>query len=384
MYYTYRYKKKDRQINIDDVLDSLFAGVEYNEPVERVNAVYQNLSYERYRTINIAPTNMTETQVQHTQRYISRIKSLTTQIESWLLQNQAKIQYKTFKIPKATGGFREINAPEYDLMKYMREIKAEFEHIGVLPHDSAYAYIKERDCKKALQRHQEHSANWFLKLDIEKFFDNCNPEFIRRQLKLIYPFTLMEDSWYNRFIDSLCALACLDNKLPQGTPLSPLLTNWLMVPIDHKINKLLNNIEGNFFTYTRYADDMLISSMVHFDPNEVVSLIKALFLEENLPFNIKDAKTRYGSKAGRNWNLGIMYNKDNNLTVGYRRKRRIKTMLFQWYQGNQELDYAYELQGELSYLHNIEPEYCKGMLEQMNNKYGYNFLQEIRRVIKES
>lgn len=384
MYYTYQYRKRPRQVDIDSVLDNLFAGTEYQEPKEGVNAVYKDLSYPRYRTIIVNPNNINDRQRAYTASYIGLINSLTGQIERWLKQNQDNMSYTTFKIPKATGGFREIKAPNERLKEFMRYVKIKLEHTGVRTHDSAYAYIKERDCKHALQRHQDHNPNWFLKLDISKFFNNCKPEFIKRQLKLLYPFTLMEDSCYNRFIDAICQLACVDNELPQGTPLSPLITNWLMVPIDYQINKMLNSLDdNNFYTYTRYADDMLISCKQRFDVNEVVSLIKAILAEMNTPFQLNDNKTRFGSKAGRNWNLGIMYNKDNKLTVGYRRKRRIKTMLFQFYQGNRDYNYALELNGELAYLKNIEPEYYVGMIISMKNKYDFNFIAEIRRIIKE-
>lgn len=382
MYYTYRYKQRDHQINIDDVLDNLFEGTEYVEPTQGVNAIYKDTSYPRYRTINIAPASLKDNQLEAANTAVLKLQVLTKRIQEWLLQHQADMQYTTFQIPKATGGFREINAPCDVLKTFMREVKQYLDLIGICPHDSAYAYIKERDCKKAIQRHQDHNPNWFLKIDISKFFNHCDPTFIKRQLKQIYPFALMTDTCYNEFVDALCMLACYNNELPQGTPLSPLITNLLMVPIDYHINKMLHNLDDNFYTYTRYADDMLISSKIKFDPNELVNLIKAILLEQNTPFEIKDEKTRFGSKAGRNWNLGIMYNKDNNLTIGYKRKRRIKTMLYQFYLGNRDYHYTLELNGELAYLKNIEPEYYQGMLDSMNRKYTFNFLNEIKAVLK--
>jgi hypothetical protein len=42
---------------------------------------------------------------------------------------------------------------------------------------------------------------------------------------------------------------------------------------------------------------------------------------------IKAKKTRYGSIAGSNWNLGLMLNKDNNITVGYEKKKTLNAML---------------------------------------------------------
>ena len=329
MYYTYRYKKRPRQINIDDVLNSLFEGVDYQEPVDGVNAVYKDLTYPRFRTIVVSPTNLTEDQQRATTNYIHKIKILTEQMEYWLLQHQADMVYHEFKIPKATGGFREIKAPGDILKTYMREVKGTLEHIGVLPHDSAFAYIKERDCKKALERHQDHHANWFLKLDISGFFNHCSPDFIKRQLRLIYPFTLMEDSCYNRFVDAICQLACVDNELPQGTPLSPIITNSIMIPIDYKINKLLNElVEGGLlpkqrYIYTRYADDIIISAKTKFNYELVISYIEdRIFKDTPLKFN--KTKTRFATSSGRNWNLGVMCNSDNQTTIGYRKKNIIK------------------------------------------------------------
>jgi hypothetical protein len=105
--------------------------------------------------------------------------------------------------------------------------------------------------------------------------------------------------------------------------------------------------------------------------------------KQDTPFTIKDSKTRYGSKSGRNWNLGIMYNKDSKLTVGHKRKRRIKTMLFQFYRGQRDKEYAQELNGELAYLKNIEPEYFQTLIEFMDRKYRFNFMSTINLAIKQ-
>ena len=61
------------------------------------------------------------------------------------------------------------------------------------------------------------------------------------------------------------------------------------------------------YTYTRYADDILISKTIEFDWQEVVRQVQ-IILPPGL--NIKSNKTRYGSSNGSNWNLGLMYNKD--------------------------------------------------------------------------
>lgn len=340
-------------------------------------------SYQRFKTTKL---RLKDISIKHYQNFEGRndyILGLTKKIGDWLSNNRSSIQYNIFSIPKMTGGFREIKAPEEELMAFMKQIKIDLENIGILSHDAAYAYIANRDCKKSIQCHQNNQSNWFLKMDIEKFFNNCSEQVISSQLRKVYPFSLMAKSDYDNFIGVLCELACHENELPQGTPLSPLLTNWLMISIDAEISKALSERRDQSFIYTRYADDLLISSKQPFRYEEIVELVREILVQEGTPFLIKDTKTRYGSKAGKNWNLGIMYNKDHKLTVGHKRKRRIKTMLFQFYQGHRDREYALELNGELAYLKNIEPEYFEQLITFMDRKYRYNFKKAINRAIKQ-
>lgn len=346
------------------------------------NLYMLNSSYNRFNTLELSSDDLTIAQNGNFLELNNYIVALTKKMRDWLDNNKSLIQYKIFRIPKMTGGFREIKAPEDQLKAFMREIKENLNNIGILPHDSAYAYISNRDCKKAMQCHQSNESNWFLKMDVEKFFDNCSEEVIRSQFRKLYPFRLMSSESYEEFIRALCDLSCYRNELPQGTPLSPLLTNWIMISIDTEINKALAERDGQDFVYTRYADDLLISSKHPFRKDELVQMVKDVLEQEGTPFILKESKTRYGSKSGKNWNLGIMYNKDNNLTVGHKRKRRIKTMMFQFYQGNQDKQYALELNGELAYLQNIEPEYYNYLMNFMNQKYRYDFKGAIKRAIK--
>ena len=104
------------------------------------------------------------------------------------------------------------------------------------------------------------------------------------------------------------SLCFLNNGLPQGTPISPFITNVMMIAIDHKISNTLRNFDNKRFVYTRYADDLLISCKIDFNKDLVQKLVADTLSEFNAPFGIKAEKTRYGSSAGRNWNLGLMLN----------------------------------------------------------------------------
>jgi len=113
------------------------------------------------------------------------------------------------------------------------------------------------------------------------------------------------------------SLCFLNDGLPQGTPISPFITNVMMIAIDHKISNSLRNFDNRRFVYTRYADDLLLSCKIDFDMNKVQQFVIDTLAEFNAPFTIKKEKIRYGSAAGRNWNLGLMLNNENQITIGH-------------------------------------------------------------------
>ena len=57
----------------------------------------------------------------------------------------------------------------------------------------------------------------------------------------IYPFALGGTDTID-LLSSLADLSCLNNKLPQGTPISPWLTKLIMIEFDSEINKLLKKL----------------------------------------------------------------------------------------------------------------------------------------------
>lgn len=272
-----------------------------------------------------------------------------------------KDHFSFFEIPKATGGVRKISAPSEELKEHYLRIRNDIrEQMLVLAHNRAYAYIKGRSTKDALRRHQENSSNYFLKIDISQFFDNCSPELIIKQLSKVYPFYHNPD-----LIKKLAEFATLENGLPQGTPLSPDLTNWIMVPFDAHFDQWCKNLG---YIYTRYADDIIVSHKDPFKFTQVIQTIEDLFATHEYPFLIKKKKTRYGSKAGSNWNLGLMLNKDNQITVGHKLKKNLKTIIFKT--ANGEIESGNEtLLGMLAYLKQIEPGYYTMLNSYCIDKY---------------
>ena len=292
--------------------------------------------------------------------------------------------YKEFKIPKKTHGFRTINAPDDILKPKMAKVaKILSDELQILAHDSAWAYVKGRDVITAMKEHQKNNSRWFLKLDLKDFFGSCSVDFIIQQLEKIYPFAV-----YPSIMPRVIAnFATLNGGLPQGTPLSPMLTNLIMVEIDYKINRLIYDLtqEAGLFkqhyVYTRYADDIIISAKNNFKYDIIIEAIDNLL--EDTPLTINREKIRYGSSSGRNWNLGIMYNKDNELTIGYREKQKLKVTIYNYiHDGLWPLEDLRWLLGKLNWLHNVQSDYFKGLMNYYKNKYNVDVIKNIISDIK--
>ena len=237
--------------------------------------------------------------------------------------------YNTFYIPKKSGGLRRIDAPCDELMKALKELKEMFENdFHALYHTAAFAYVKKRSTVMAVERHQKNESKWFGKYDLSNFFGSSTPDFVIRMLEMIFPFSEILKSDYGRKeLTTALELGFLNGGLPQGTPLSPTLTNIIMIPIDYTLSKELRDHNKQSFVYTRYADDFLVSSKYTFSFRDIEKLIVDTLRHFGAPFTINSKKTRYGSSAGSNWNLGVMLNKDNKLTVGHKKKREFRAML---------------------------------------------------------
>ena len=111
----------------------------------------------------------------------------------------------------------------------------------------------------------------------------------------------------------------------------------------------------------------------------VQRLIIDTLAEFNAPFSIKPEKTRYGSAAGRNWNLGLMLNSENQITIGHKRKKRFKAMLDNYMRDRSAdtgsgwaLHDIQVLSGLISYYRMVEKDYIDYLLRQYSDKHGAN------------
>lgn len=308
--------------------------------------------------------------------------------------------YDHFEIPKKTGGLRPIDAPCPELKKALAELKELWSGWMFADHHTcAFAYINQRSVYEVAAKHQRFNAWWFASFDFHGFFPSTTSEFVLSQLSMIYPFNLvLAYPTGRREFEKALDLCFLNGGLPQGTPISPFITNVMMIPFDHKLARLLNkfdsgkkNANGNPITdricYTRYADDIDISCKVMFNYKRVEREIVRLLQEMNAPFTLNEKKTKFNSRAGRNWILGVMLNKDNNITIGYRKNKIFKAMLDSYCKDRAKgtkwsLEDLQKLRGNISWYKSVEPSTVEYILAKYGGKYGVNILESISEDMK--
>ena len=302
--------------------------------------------------------------------------------------------YYEFHIPKKSGGLRKIDAPEPELKDALYHLKTIFEEdFFALYHTSAYAYIRKRSILDCLKKHQQNESRWFCKLDLSNFFGSTTLEFVMNMLSTIFPFSeVVRYPAGKQALSDALSLAFLDGGLPQGTPFSPIITNIMMIPIDFTIATALRdykwaNTKGaevqQRFVYTRYADDFQVSSKYDFEYKVIEKLIVDTLSYFNAPFKLNESKTRYGSSAGRNWNLGLMLNGNNEITVGHQKKRQFQAMLSSYVmdkKNGRDWDKSdiQTMDGYRNYYHMVEPDTIDKIIEHLSKKFDVDIIKMMK------
>lgn len=151
------------------------------------------------------------------------------------------LEYKVVKIPKRNGGFRDIYIPSDSFKEKLQSLLSLIKNIYYKHKkvDCDHAFYQGRNSVTNANAHIKH--RYVLSLDIKNFFESVS----EHHLKKYVPPHILE-------------LTLINNKLPQGFPTSPYLSNIAMIPFDYQLLQALNNIDSTI-VYTRYADDLTFS-----------------------------------------------------------------------------------------------------------------------------
>lgn len=220
------------------------------------------------------------------------------------LINRPKHYYRTFSIPKRSGGFRTIEAPTPLLKKIQHQILENF----LEPHPVsrfAKAYKKRSSLKEMARFHvKQHMV---VRIDLTDFFGS---------LKEASVFRFFRQQGYSEAVTViLTKLTTYKGALPQGAPTSPTLSNILMRKIDEKVGRYCSE---NKIRYTRYADDLVFSG--NFSIKRLLAKLHSVLAPQQLRINNK--KTRVMRRHSTQMVTGLVVNDKLGIARNTRRKLR--------------------------------------------------------------
>lgn len=209
------------------------------------------------------------------------------------------------EIPKATGGVRTLGIPTVVDRMIQQAIYQVLSPIYEEEFDKhSYGFRPGKNAHQAVIKAQEYlnkGYNWIIELDLEKFFDKVNHQ------KLMHLISQkVKDKSTLLLINLYLKTGIMEGGLvsqqtagtPQGSPLSPLLSNIMLDVLDKELNK-----RGHKFV--RYADDCSIYVKSKKSAKRVKDSITK-FLECDLLLKVNREKTRI-SRAHESYLLGFSF-----------------------------------------------------------------------------
>ena len=364
-YYLVRHRAPNEHvITFDEILDNFDCDMSiFHEGNHIANCTYT------YRT-----TAKIGQYAMQTSRFKRRIRDFLNKYAD-ILNKDTATEYRTFYIPKKKGGFRRIDAPSDRMKEAQKELREIMEELGLLHHTSAFAYVAERSGKDAVMKHKD--SKWFYQADFHNFFGSITKDWTFKILEQIWPIAFVIDDNFKKAME----VCFLNGVLPQGSIISPALTNWLMIPFDYTITNLLKNE----FVYTRYADDIQISCIHPFNRYDMRKKINDVLKFVEAPFHMAPEKESYGNNAGKNFMLGLIVNKEGNVTVGWRAKKELKAavcnMLGKYVDGVLTPDELRHVNGLISYQKEIDKEYTEYFVSKLEEKFGVTVKQIVKEML---
>ncbi|MBO5746187.1 MAG: retron St85 family RNA-directed DNA polymerase [Clostridia bacterium] len=253
--------------------------------------------------------------------------------------------YKDFIIPKKNGGFRRISQPSAELKTLQYWITKNI--LCKIPiSKAACAYKKGDSIKKHALLHCK--SRHILHTDIKDFFESVDSSKLIKILEKNH--SVFEDINldYNSSIDDIRKICFRKNKLCIGSVSSPIISNIVMYDFD---NALTGYCKENGLIYSRYADDIYVSSD-KFINHDILEFISNELNKCGLSIN--RSKTRFYSSKYKRSVTGIVITNDSHISVGTKRRTMIKNMIYNKLV-NSEGD-SNEILGYLSFLKDIEPD----------------------------
>lgn len=275
-------------------------------------------------------------------------------------------EYVSFSIGKNL-----ILNPSDKLKNYLRFLNSFiFDYSKVNTH-VVHSYLKHQSAYTSVEKHK--NSKYFFQTDIQKFFYS-----IKKQDIATIVDNNLNDSPITDIADyreQLINFATVDDSLPIGFSTSPSISNTCLYEFD---NALEQYCLENQIIYTRYSDDLILSS-----ESNNLQLVKGIitqlltnYFDDRLQLN--NHKTKLTQKGSKIKLLGMVILPSGKVSVDRKVKTQLEVLLhfyindkvrFKSYITNVYRGDIATISGQLNYIRTIDPSY----LNKLRKRYG-NFI----------
>jgi len=225
-------------------------------------------------------------------------------------------------LKKRDGGIRLIEKPKVRLKILQRNIYQQM-LMPLETHPAAHGFCKDRNCVSHASKHV--GKQYLISYDIADCFHSINWPTIKAVFRrlgyadevAVYLTALCShqvqlDYKTRRLFNRTQRERLTQRHLPQGAPTSPALANAALSRLDLRLSGLANTLDMD---YSRYADDIALSSDEHRDWRFLEPLVGGICLDEGVSLNHR--KTRIKRAHQKQRLVGIVVNRKTNIDRQY-------------------------------------------------------------------
>lgn len=276
-------------------------------------------------------------------------------------------EYEAFNIHD-----RSILKTSVKLKKYLRFLNSFIFDNASVNKNVVHSYQKGKSAYTAVLQHAAN--NFFFKTDLQNFFKSITKSDIQEILENNLAQAPIHD--IDTYKENILNLICIEDTLPIGFSTSPNITNTFLYKFDNELERHCDKIG---VTYTRYSDDIILSSKEKHSLSNIDSLVHEhlqLFSSKNLELNL--SKTKFTHRGKKVILLGMVLMPNGEITVDNKVKKQIES-LFHFYINDKEkfescLNTFFNgkissVSGKLNHINTVDKTYSN----KLRKKYG-NFI----------
>jgi len=218
--------------------------------------------------------------------------------------------YRSFQIPKRSGGRRTILVPDDRLKSLQRRILRRV-LARLKSHPAATGF--ERGHSIVTNALPHVGKDVVIRMDLKDFFGSTSAERVNEYFICI--------GWSEEAAKLLTRLVTHEGALPQGAPTSPRLSNLVNGRLDARLEGFA---QKRGVSYSRYADDIVFSGAASGKEgriNDLIHAAKMIVADEGYVVHVHK-KLRISRRHDRQMVTGLMVNEKVNLPREVRRRLR--------------------------------------------------------------